>query len=163
MKIEIDLNDIIGDENGAETLQDSVRRQVIDSVTATIKKGVGRQIDEAVAATITAGIKEFLDGKMPELCATVMETEYTPVSNYGQRGVPTTFRAELVRVISENMQYKRSQYSSDKNAFTSAVDGVIEENMKLFKANFETLVNRQFTAEAMNYATNALKKKLGIA
>lgn len=29
MKIEIDLNDILGDEYGGETLQESARRQVI--------------------------------------------------------------------------------------------------------------------------------------
>jgi hypothetical protein len=163
MKIEIDLNDILGDESGSETLQESVRRQVIDSVTTTIKKGVGVQIDAAVSSTISAGIKDYLDNEMPALLSSIMDAEYTPVDRYGDRNKPTSFRKELVRSIAENMVYKKTTYSSDKNAFTKAVDEVIEENLKLFRTDFEKLVNAGFTASAMEYATNALKKKLGIA
>lgn len=36
MKVEIDLNNILGNESGAETLADSVRRQVIDSIKQQI-------------------------------------------------------------------------------------------------------------------------------
>jgi hypothetical protein len=162
MKIEIDLNDILGDENGAETLQDSVRRQVVEHVTQTIRKGVGEKIDAAVSQTISAGIKEYLDGEMPNLMANLMDSEYLPVDRYGDRNKPTTFRKELIRSITENMQYKKTNYSSDRNAFTKAVDEVIEENVKLFKADFSKQVNAQFTAAAMQYAVNTLKEKLGI-
>jgi hypothetical protein len=163
MKIEIDLNDILGDESGAETLQESVRRQVIDSVTANIKKGVGDKIDAAISKTISAGIKEYLDVEMPTLLASIMDAEYTPVDRYGDRDKRTSFRKELIRSISENMVYKKQTYSSDKNTFTKAVDEVIEENMKLFRADFGKHVDAQFTAAAMQYATDTLKKKLGIS
>jgi hypothetical protein len=163
MKIEIDLNDILGDESGAETLQDSVRRQVVDSVTETVKNGIGKRIDDAVAKTISAGIKEYLTGEMPNLLANIMDAEYVPVDRYGDRAKTTTFRKELVKSITENMKYAKTTYSSDKNAFTKAVDEVIEENVKLFKADFNKQVDAQFTAAAMQYATDALKKKLGIA
>jgi hypothetical protein len=163
MKIEIDLDDILGDEGGAETLQESVRRQVIDSVTNSIRKGVGTQIDHAVSKTISEEIKIFLTTKMPELCNEIMQAEYTPVNNYGQRGEPTTFRKELIRGVTENLQYKKTQYSSDRNAFTRAVDEVIEEHVKSFKADFTKQVDAGFTAAAMEYATTTLKKKLGIA
>lgn len=36
MKIEIDLNEILGDETGVETLADSVRRQVTDKLSREI-------------------------------------------------------------------------------------------------------------------------------
>lgn len=162
MKIEIDLNDILGDENGSETLQESVRRQVIESVARTTKEGIGRKIDEAVGETIKKGINDYLATEMPSLLANIMDAEFVTVDQWGSRGTTTSFRKELVKSITANMQYKKTQYSSDKNAFTKAVDEVIEENVKLFKDDFKKQVDAQFTAAAMQYATDVLKKKLGI-
>ena len=68
----------------------------------------------------------------------------------------------MLKTIKENMVYKKGNCSSDNNAFTRAVDDVIEEQMKLFKAGFNKKVDADFTAAAMQYATEALKKKLGI-
>jgi hypothetical protein len=162
MKIEIDLNDILGDESGAETLQESVRRQVIQSISETIKKGVGERIDAAVEVTISEGIKTYLAEKMPSLLANIMEEEYTPVGRYGEAGKPTCFRKELLKSITENMTYKKQGYDSDKNPFSRAVDSVVEENLKLFKADFKNRVDAEFTESAMRFASDALKKKLGI-
>jgi len=163
VKIEIDLDDILGDENGAETLQESIRRQVIDSVTATIKKGVGQQIDAAVSSAISTNINDFLKQQMPSLLANIMDTQYEPVGRYGEKAQPTSFRQELVKVVIENMQYKRANYESDKNVFTKTVDAVIAENVASFKTDFNKKVDAEFTAAAMQYAQEALKKKLGIA
>jgi hypothetical protein len=162
MKIEIDLNAILGDEYGAESLQDSVRRQVIDSVTATIKKGVGDKIDQAVSSTISAEISTYLTGALPTLLAEIMEAEYIPVGRYGDRQEPTSFRKQLVKTITENMTYVPKAYSSEKNAFTLAVDEVVQSHLKVFKAKFQKKVDADYTAYAMAYATEALKKKLGI-
>lgn len=163
MKIEIDLNDILGDENGAETLQDSVRRQVIDSMTSIIKKGVGSQINEAVSRTISSEIEEYLKTQMPVLLENLMDAQYTPVGRYGDYDKPTSFRQQLVKSIQENMVYKKTTYSSDRTAFTAAVDSVIEENLKSFKAEFQKQVDAQFTQAAFSYAAESMKKRLGIA
>lgn len=163
MKIEIDLNEILGDESGVETLQDSVRRQVVDSLTAAIRKNVKTEIEQAVAVTITTEIQAFIKAEMPGLLTELLVTEYTPVGRYGEKSTPTTFRAELVKSITESMVYKRGQYESDKNVFTKAVDAVVSENVNAFKADFQKQVDANFTDEALQYATSALKKKLGIA
>ncbi len=162
MKIEIDLNDILGDEYGAETLQESVRRQVIDSVSATVKKGVGDRIDKAVSETISQNLNIYLQKELPALCASIMEAEYTPISDYGSKGEPTTLRKSLLKTITSSMVYKPTTYSSDKNAFTKAVDAVVESQLAIFKADFNKTVDATFTAAAMQYATHTLKKKLGI-
>jgi hypothetical protein len=162
MKFEIDLNDILGDENGSETLQESIRRQVVDSVTQTVKKGIGTQIDQAIETTISTAINKYLTKEMPKLLATIMDAEYTPVDRYGDRNKPTSSRKELVRSITENMVYRKTTYSGDKNAFTRAVDEVIEQNLKAFQSEFNKQIDSQFTAAAMEYASNALKKRLGI-
>lgn len=163
MKIEIDLNDILGDEHGAESLQESVSRQVINAVTSGIQKGITHKIDEAVATTISQSISAYLEREMPGLLANIMDAEYVPVGRYGEKSSPTSFRRELVRSINENMVYKRANYESDKNAFTKAVDQVVGSNLKEFKAEFQKQVDAQFTAQAMSYAAESLRKKLGIA
>lgn len=163
MKIEIDLNDILGDEMGSETLQESVRRQVLDSVTKTVQTGISARIDAAISTTITAAIQEYLNGELPVLLANIMDSEYKPVGRYGEKGEPTTFRKELVKSINENMVYKRTNYSSEANLFTKAVDAVVEDNLKSFKEEFRKKVDSDYTAYAMAYATEQLKKKLGIA
>lgn len=163
MKIEIDLNDILGDNSGVETLQDSIRQQVVDSFTATIRKSVNTEIEQAVSKTITTEIQTFIKAEMPALMAELLVTEYTPVGRYGEQSKPTTFRAELVKSITENMVYKRGQYESDKNVFTKAVDAVVSESVNAFKADFHKQVDANYTAEVMALATAALKKKLGIS
>lgn len=163
MKIEIDLNDILGDENGAETLQESVRRQVIDTLVSRTRDGMNKTIDEAVSQTITATLQAELVSRMPEILNDVLTSEYTPISNYGARGDPTSFRAELIKGINLQMVYKPSAYSSEKTAFTKAVDDVVAANMGEFKKQFDTLVTKQFVADAMKYATDEMAKRLGLA
>ncbi len=165
MKVEIDLNDILGDESGVETLQDSVRRQVVDHLGMEVKKGIGKQIDSEIAKIINEELKVALKARIPALIDELMTTEYTPVDRWGdrQRDKTTTFRKELVRSINEEMVYKKTQYSSDANSFTKAVDSVIKDNVDEFKTTFNKLVNSTFTTEIMNHAMQELQKKFGIA
>ena len=164
MKIEIDLNDILGDESGAETLHDSVRRQVVDGMTAAIKKGVGEQINLAVAKTIQVEIEKYVETEMPKFLSELMDTKYMPVDRWGDRQrEKTTFRKQLVAAIHENMVYKKANYESDKNVFTKAVDEVISQNVAAFKVEFGKQVDANVVAQTMQYATDTLKKKLGLA
>ena len=158
MKIEIDLNDILGGETGSETLQESIRRQAIEAITENTKKGISSRIDRAVAETIQEEINTYLKAEMPRLLADIMDAEFRPVSPYGERGETTTFRKAVVKAINENMTCRKTQYASETSAFTKAVDGVIADRV----AAFSKQVDAGFTAEAMAYAVNTLKQKLGI-
>lgn len=166
MKIEIDLNEILGDpEFGVETLQDSVKRQIVTALTQKIQSGITKQIDTEVAMAIDATIKKNLEALTPKLFDDLLGAEYTPVDRWGQRqtGGPTTMRAQLVKAVHEQMQYTGKTYDSDKNTFTRAVDEVVGENVKKFKKDFDSLVNQMFTKECLEYAQAALQKKLGVA
>lgn len=163
MKFEVDLNDILGDEYGAETLQDSVRRQVVERVTAYVEKGVKDQINAAVSETITQQLQAYVTDKMPEIGREILETEYTPVGRWGEKAEPTTFHKELLKVFTEQMVYKKTQYSSDSNAFTKTVDSAMEKALQQFKVDYQKQVDAQFTHEALTFAVTTLKKKLGIA
>lgn len=164
MKVEIDLNDIMGDEYGAETLQESIRRQVVESLTKTIKEGVGRQIEIQVARILNEEITTAVKARMGEIVADLLDAEYVTCDRYGDRSKsPTTFRKELVRAIHEHMKYEKRQWDNEKNAFTKAVDDVIAQHIKTFKDDFTKHVDAEFTREAMNFATKKLREKLGIA
>jgi hypothetical protein len=160
MKIEIDLNDILRDEHGdGESLAESIRRQVVETLVRDCKTALKKRIDEETAAAINAALRTAVVEQMPALVADLMNAEYQPVNRYGSRSQVTTFRAELIKSIHEQMVYKRD---SDKNAFTKAVDQTVGENMAAFKAEFGKQVTGAFIAQAMAHATAEMKKRLGI-
>jgi len=93
-----------------------------------------------------------------------MNSEYTRVDQWGDRTrKTTTFRKELVRSINENMVYQAGSGGYDgKNAFSKAVDGVIENNLDEFKKDFKKVVDDKYLAETMAFAVATLQKRLGL-
>jgi len=163
MKIEIDLKDILLDEDyGPESMQDSIRRQVIANIEKTVVSGIGKKIDIEIAKAIDDKIKKSLDEIMPSLINEIIDAEYFPVSNYGDRAKePTTFRKQLIKCVTENMVYKNSGYSSDRNAFTNAVNAVLDEKIKMFQKEFNSLVDKEYVEKTKEFAAKTLKEKLG--
>jgi hypothetical protein len=162
MKFEIDLNDILSDEFGAETLQESIKRQVVDNITKKISEGVLKRIDNEVNMQITSIINEAIADKMPAIVDDIMNCEYSPVDRYGTRKDKTTFRKELVNTIAAECVYKNTSYNSDKNTFTKAVDNVVTEQMKLIEQNYKKEVDEAIGKKAFDLAIDTLKKKLGL-
>ena len=164
MKIEVDLKDIFIDEDGNpdETVEESLKRQVVDVLLQRASKGLTATIDRQVAQKIDELISEAVEGKMPGIVDDIMNVVYTPVGTYGERGEPTTFRDQLVKTIGEKMQYKSERYDSDKTPFTKAVDAAIEVQSAQFKKDFDAIVNDKFRKEALDYAVSKLQKALGL-
>jgi hypothetical protein len=164
MKIEIDLNNILGDEFGSETLEESVRRQVAEALIAKMSAGMQKQIDLEISKTIKEQIDLHVKEKMPAIIEDVLSTEYVQCDRWGDRGVgPTTFRKELIKSINEKMVYKPTSYSSDKNVFTATVDDVIRAESAKFQKEFNSLVTTEFTKKVLVDALTTLKKTLGLA
>lgn len=164
MKIEIDLNQILGDEYGqAETLAESVRRQVVDQITGIIQKGVTHKVNDEVAKQISEQVSTEISKRMPELLDDILNVEYTPVDRYGSRTKgSTTFRNELIKTIHEQMVYKKTSYASDRNAFTVAVDSIIEEQMRVIAKEYKTQVDEALGKKAFELAIDTLRTKLGL-
>ena len=164
MKIEIDLNDILGDsEYGVETLQDSVKRQVVAALTAAVQKGIQAKVDAEVSRAIDESIAVNIKALTPKIFDDLMNAEYTPVDRWGDsRGKPTTFRKELVSKIQEEMVYKKADYDSQKTVFTRAVDSMVSEHLVQFKKEYQSTIDAEFTKQALAHATSALQQKLGI-
>ncbi len=163
MKIEIDLNDILGDEYESETLSDSIKRQVVENIEKTLKKSVIDKINHDVSVKIEEAIDVAIVQKMDAIVDNVLTAVYQPVDRWGNKnGNETTFREALVKSINENMVYKKTNYDSDKNAFTKMIDSVISEQMKIISDDYKKTVNESIGKEAFNLAITTLKSKLGI-
>jgi FKBP-type peptidyl-prolyl cis-trans isomerase (trigger factor) len=163
MKIELDLEDILGgDDSGQETLQESIRRQVIDALTNSLKETIQRAIRNKIDETIETELHAQLVERMPSIMDIIMNEPYKPVSRYGQSSEPTTFKAELVKEVHSQLVYKKTSSSYDRNLFTKAVDDTVEENLRQFKADFNKKVDQDYTAACMEYARQKLMDKLGI-
>lgn len=164
MKIEIDLNDVFQDEDGtpSESLSESVKRQIIDSIVARTRADVNQRISDAISKIVDDEVKGKIAEIIPRLLSEALDYEYTPVSSYGAKSEPTTVRNELAKAVQQSMVYKQSSYSSDKNSFTKAVDEAVSANVIKFKSSYEKMVDAKFVAEAMEYATKKLAERLNV-
>lgn len=163
MKIEIDLKDILFDEEyGPETMQESIKRQVVENIQKTMAKGIQSKIDIEVAKAIDEQIKKALDEIRPSLITEILDAKYKPVDRYGNReSKETTFREQLIKVVLEEMKYEKKHYSSDRNPFTRAVDEVLESQVGHFQKQFKTIIDEHYIKQTKEYAVKVLKEKLG--
>jgi len=162
MKFEIDLNDILSDEYGAETIQESIKRQVIENLTKTVEKGLQKKINEEVSKIIQDGMADELKKIMPKLIDDLINSEFQPIDKWGTKSSVTTFRKELINSIHEQMTYKKENYSDRENVFTKAVNQVVSEEMKVIQANYKKQVDEVISKEAFNTAIKTLQTKLGL-
>jgi hypothetical protein len=163
MKIEVDLNDILRDEYGdGETLAESIRRQIVDKLSTDLHKRLHDRLDGELGRIMSAQINSVMAEKMPTLIDDIMNATYTPVSSYGQRSAPTTFRDEIIKAITANMVYKPQNYSSDENAFTRAVKSVVEAQTTALKAELTKNIDEQFRRDAIGHAVKLLADRLGL-
>lgn len=164
MKIEIDLKDILFDENyGPETMQESIKRQVVDKMISQISGGISKKIDMEISKAIDEQIRKSLDDIRPNLIEQILDSEYVSVDRYGDRAKePTTFRKQLIKAVNENMVYKRESYHNNQNAFTNAVDSVLADKAKEFRKHFDEIITDEYIKETKAYAVKILKVKLGV-
>lgn len=163
MKIEIDLNDVFRDEDGPdETLEESVRRQVVSRLTEDYRKKMFARFDTELAAIMQAQIAGVMKERMPEFIDDILNATYTPVSSYGSRGEPTTFRDEIIKSIAANMKYEPKNYQSDENVFTRAVKSVVEAKTNAIKQELVAQIDTKFKTDAITFAVQQLSERLGL-
>lgn len=164
MKFEVDLSEVLRDEYGnGESLQESVRRQVVEKLTAQVSEGISAQIKAEVARVLSEELQAAVKEKMPSLLNELMDAEYNIVNNWGEvTKEKTTFRKELVKAITGQMVYKKQSSSYDNNNFTKAIDAVIAENVRAMQKDFDAKVIELFQKEAFTYAMNKMAEKLQI-
>ena len=164
MKIEIDLDNIFRDEDGepGESLQESVRRQVISRLTDDYRKRLFSCFDQELTKIMQAQIAEAMKTHMPSFVDDILNATYTPVSSYGQRSTPTTFRDEIIKSIAVNMKYEPKDYGSQENVFTRAVKSIVEAKTTEIKNELLKQVDTKFRTDAIGFAVKELSKRLGL-
>lgn len=164
MKIELDLDDILRDEEGfpGESIEESVRRQIVGRLTEDYRKRLFSRFDQELSDIMQAQMSAVMTERMPEFIDDILNATYTPVSSYGQRGEPTTFRAEIIKSIAANMKYEPKNYPSDENAFTRAVKSVVEAKTGEIKKELLAQVDTKFRQDAIGFAVKELSDRLGL-
>lgn len=164
VKIEVDLNDIFSDEEyGSETLQESIKRQVVAKLKQESEKKIQAKIDREVSLAIDEQIKKSIEDIRPKLLEDILNTEYYPITQYGDRSKEsTTFRKQLVKVVTEGMVYSKRSGYTDQNAFSKTVDEVISTQVNIFKKEFDSIVNAEYVKQTKEYAVKILKEKMGL-
>jgi hypothetical protein len=165
MKIEIDLDDIFrdGDGNPEEGLEESVRRQVIDRLSGDMRKRLFAQLDVNLTTIMNEQINAVIKDRMPELLDDILNTEYTPVSTYGIKAqASTTFRAEIIAAVANNMKYEPKGNGYDENAFTKAVKSIVNAQTAALQKEILARVDTEFKKDAMAFAVAKLSERLGL-
>ncbi len=167
MKIEVDLNDILSEEFGPpETLAESIKRQIVQELKNEIQSNIKNTLSDQISKLLDETAKVEVAKVMPGFIAGLLDYEYTPTDRYGSRSKATTFRAEVLKKITEEMEYKPEKDSyyreARENAFTKAVRSIIEAQTKLFQESFNQTVTKEFTATTVKLVTDELRKKFSI-
>lgn len=164
MKIEIDLENIFRDENGdpEEGLEESIRRQVVGRLSEDYRKRLFDRFDIELGTIMRDQIQSVMAERMPGFVDDILDAEYVPVSNYGERKPATTFRAEIIESIAKNLKYEPKNYSSDENAFTRAVKSVVEAKTGEIKKALVSEIDGKFQKDAIAFAVTELSKRLGL-
>ena len=164
MKIEIDLAELFRDEDGhpTETTEEAIRRQIVERLTGDMRQRLFERVDRQLAAALDTMVSETIATQMPALIDDIMNTTYTPVSTYGQRGEPTTFRAEIIKAIRANLKYEPRTYSSEENAFTKAIKSIVNQQLAEVQKAIVAQVDTKFREDAVRFAVTELSKRLGL-
>lgn len=164
MKIEIDLENIFRDEDGfpEEGLEESIRRQVVSRLTEDYRKRLFQRFDQELGDIMREQIGKVMEEQMPAFVDDILNAKYRPVGRYGDRGEETTFRDEIIKSVTEEMQYRPQDYSHKENAFTKAVKSIVELKTNEIKKHLTEQVDTKFKTDAIAYAVRQLSERLGL-
>ena len=155
MQIIINTAEMLGDEA-------TIRDEVIEQVSSALIKSFRGQVANAVSDILDKHVTETAKHVLEEITTAHLDTVITPTNIYGKQEEPYTLRNKLADIIAAQCVYKRANYDSDKNTFSKAVDAVVEAEMKKFRGEFNSLINRTLIQGCMEEAQAKLKAACGI-
>ena len=162
MEITINLGEILTDEYGnQESLAESIKCQIVEGLSKKLQRGIMDKVDSEVSKIIEEQIKTIVECQLPSFASELIDKEYTIVDKWGSNKETTTIRNKLINTITQEMVYKPTNYDRDKNYFTKNVDEILSQKMKEFKKDYDAKIDEVFTKQALEYAFNEMKKKLG--
>lgn len=162
MKIDLDLDEILDE---GENVDDSIKERIIQTITNRIYAKIERDVSNIVDKLVHTGAKEKIESWLAEAIPNLMDYEFEETGCYGNKvGKKTTVRDRILQALQYECVYKeaRSGYSSDNNAFTTAMKNIISTQLKEYYPKFDKEINAMFVKEALEYAVKKVQEKLGI-
>jgi hypothetical protein len=164
MEITINLSDIFAEEDGnpGQSLNDLVKQKVIDNLTRRYSDRLKEQIESEALAAVRSEIQRIIQERSDSLMEDLMNASFVPVDIYGRPGNPTTLRNELINAIANECTFKSKSFNSDENLFTRTVKETIKKTLAGFKDEFLATVDSSFRKDALAYAVEQLRERLGL-
>lgn len=153
MKIELDLDQILGDP-------EFLRNEIAERVASEMRDALKKKIHEQTSMAIQEAIRTSVETEIPKLMGDILDTEFTPVTSWGEKRKPTTVRKEITRLVSQDVTGE-GKYG-EKSKIKIVVQETVNQALAAFRKEFSDQVNDQYRKEAMAYAVNTLKAKLGV-
>ena len=155
MQITINTADLLGDET---TIRDEVIEQISNALLLNLRKTVTEQVTNIIQEQLVQQV-EFV---ISDLVNLHLDTEITVTDRYGSKEESYTIRNKIASLVAGQLVYKKSNYSSDRNAFTSAVDELVNRELKKFQTEFNSMVTKDLLKLCLDEATTKLKLACGV-
>ena len=155
MQITINTQDILGDE---ATIREEVIAQVANALITSMRKDASEALKDMLETQLAKVTNEITS----EAITMHLDTVFTDTDTYGRNGKTASVRERIADFVQAQCTFKTSGYNNDKNAFSRAVQEVVEKEVAKFKAEFNSLVTRQVVEQSAEMATQRLRDALGI-
>lgn len=155
MQITINTADILGNET-------TIRDEVIEQVSTALITSMRTQARDTLTAMLEKNLAEVVSQVVAETIAITIDTKFTDTDSYGRVGKEASIRERIADYVQAQCTFKSSQYNSEMNPFSQVVKETVESEVKKFKADFTSLVNKQLITECLNEATAKLRAACGI-
>lgn len=155
MQITIDVAEILGDP-------DKARDEIIQLASAQIVESMREQTHKAINKVVDEQLKLVVPERLKEVFESVIDAQFSEVDSYGRVGKERSIRDRILTYLQKNCEIKNSNYSSDLNVFTRVVQKTVEEEVTKFKKEFESLVNKKFVEDTLEFAVKRLRESMAI-
>ena len=155
MQITINTADLLGDET---TIRDEVIEQISNALLLNLRKTVAEQVTNIIQEQLVQQVKFVIS----DLVNLHLDTEITVTGRYGSEEESYTIRNKIASLIAGQLVYKKSNYSSERNAFTGAIDELVNRELKKFQNEFNSMVTKDLLKLCLDEATTKLKLACGV-
>lgn len=158
MEIKVNLEQLIGcdDDEGAGSLRTQIVRAASDRFHQELKEEVKRAVSFIVTDEAKAAISEVVTG----IVNGHLDAPYAERDRFGREGERMSLRNRVAVAIETALSSKSDSYGK-KSLFTELVESTVKRELTAFHKEFTTLVNEEFTREAMKSAVAIIQKKFG--
>jgi DNA-binding protein Fis len=158
MEFKINIEEINKDESLRQSIIDEVSEMLREDMATSVQKEVNKMIN----VELEKQIKDRVKARVDMILLDAIDTEFTPVDQWGKPDKPTTIREKVVDTFKKQTVFSQTRYDSDKNAFTKVLESIISEEVKKACGEYNKIIDGQFLKDVHEHAMVKLKQRLGV-